>query len=454
MRVRAWFAFVLSAAPMLATLAACGGGSSSGGGVAPPAHPTQPPSNLPTHVVVVVQENRTVDNLFHTLPGVDTVAYGMNSKNKRVPLKPIPLVTTYDPTHTDLSFTTEYNNGAMNGFDREPIQCGMPPENCGAPVSVYRYVQASDIQNYLQLAQEFGFADEVFQANQGPSYPAHFYLVAAQSGRPMAVAENASNVEGGCNAPAGTTLQYVDLRTPFPGFPEQSQVGACVDFPTIFDELDAAHVSWRYYSPEQNSLWTAPNGIRHMYQSPEFKTNVVYPNGAILRDIASGTLPAVSYVMPNKVYSDHPQLTGPNGPNWVGSIANAIGGSKYWNSTVILVVWDDWGGWYDHVAPHAPVSAPDDPYEFGMRVPLIVISPFVRQRGLIDHTPRNFTSILRFIESVYHISPLTDIDSSTDDLMSMFDFGPRSPLSYMPVDTHGFVAGSAVIRGSGDEDGD
>jgi phospholipase C len=100
------------------------------------------------------------------------------------------------------------------------------------------------------------------------------------------------------------------------------------------------------------------------------------------------------------------------------------------------------------------VGAPNDPYEFGMRVPLIVISPFVRQRGLIDHTPRNFTAILRFIESVYHINALTDIDASTDDLMSMFDFGAGAPLPYMPVDTHGFVAGSAVIRGSGDEDGD
>jgi phospholipase C len=452
MRLRAWFAFALAGAGMLAFLPACGGGSSSGAGGGPPLTPTPPPSNLPTHVVVVVQENRTVDNLFHTLPGVDTVAYGMNSKHQRVPLEPMPLRSTYDPAHTHLSFTVEYNGGAMNGFDRERFQCGDPPTDCSA--SAYRYVQASDIQNYLQLAEEFGFADEVFQANQGPSYPAHFYLVAAQSGRPMAVAENASNLNGGCNAPSGTTLQYVDLRTPYPGFPEKRAQGACVDFPTIFDELDAAHVSWRYYSPEQNSLWNAPNGIRHMYQSPEFNSNVVYPNGAILRDVANGTLPAVSYVMPNKVYSDHPVLSGASGPNWVGSITNAIGRSKYWNSTVILVVWDDWGGWYDHVAPQAPVGAPNDPYEFGMRVPLIVISPFVRQRGLIDHTPRNFTAILRFIESVYHINALTDVDASTDDLMSMFDFGSRTPLPYMPVDTHGFVAGSAVIRGSGDEDGD
>ncbi len=454
MRARAWFGFAFVGAVVVAGLTACGGGSSAGSGGPPVGPTTPPPSNLPSHVVVVIQENRSVDNLFHTLPGVDTVDYGMNSKGRRVPLEPTTLRSIYDPTHTHLSFATEYNDGAMNGFDRERIQCGMPPTGCTQHESVYHYVQASDVQNYLQLAQEFEFADHVFQANQGPSYPAHFYLVAAQSGRPMAVAENASNLNGGCNAPSGTTLQYVDLRTPYPGFPLKSESGACVDFPTIFDELDAAHVSWRYYSPEQNTLWNAPNGIRHMYDSPEFATNVVYPNGAILRDIANGSLPAVSYVVPNKVYSDHPQLAGGNGPNWVGTIANAIGNSKYWNQTVILVVWDDWGGWYDHVAPQAPVGAPDDPYEYGMRVPLIVISPFVRQRGLIDHTPRNFTSILRFIETVFNLHALTEIDASTDDLMTMFDFGNRAPLTYMPVDTHGFVPAASVSRRGSDEDGD
>src|ERR1700722_15472768 len=122
MRVRAWFAFALVGAAVLAALPACGGGSSSGAGSGPPLHPTPPPSNLPTHVVVVVQENRTVDNLFHTLPGVDTVSYGMNSKHRRVALEPMPLRSVYDPTHTHQSFTTEYNGGAMNGFDREPIQ--------------------------------------------------------------------------------------------------------------------------------------------------------------------------------------------------------------------------------------------------------------------------------------------------------------------------------------------
>jgi phospholipase C len=432
---------------LLSVLTACGGGGEATGGIGPPpGTPTPAGGHLPSNVIVVVQENRSVDNLFHTLPGIDTVDAGLNSKNQPVPLEAMPLQSSFDPTHTHRSFAVEYNGGLMNGFDAEKITCGMPPTNCVPATNVYKYVQASDIQNYLQLAEEFGFADHVFQANQGPSYPAHFYLVAAQSGRPMAVAENASNLEGGCDAPAGTTLQFVDLRTSYPGFPLKRENGACVDFPTIFDELDAAHVSWRYYAPEQDSLWNAPNGIRHMYQSPEFKTNVVYPESTVLHDIAAGTLARVSYVVPAKIYSDHPQLAGANGPNWVGTVANAVGRSKYWNQTVILVVWDDWGGWYDHYAPHAPVGLPNDPYELGMRVPLIAISPYIRQRGLIDHTPRNFTSILRFIETIYGLHALTEIDSSTDDLMTMFNFNAAQPFSYMPVDTHGFVPDSAGRR--------
>ncbi len=446
MRCGARFALAPFGAGLLAVLTACGGGGSGGGGQPPGGVPTPLGQHVPTNVIVVVQENRTVDNLFHTLPGVDTVDAGMNSQNRPVPLKPMPLRSYFDPTHTHLSFTVEYNGGLMNGFDNEKITCAEPPTSCKPDVDVYRYVQASDIQNYLQLAQEFAFADHVFQGNQGPSYPAHFYLVAAQSGRPMAVAENASNVQGGCDAPAGTTIEFVDLRSIYPGFPLKRERGACVDFPTVFDELDAAHVSWRYYAPQQDSLWNAPNGIRHMYESPEFKTNVVYPEATILHDIATGNLASVSYVVPSKIYSDHPQLAGGNGPNWVGTVANAVGRSKYWDRTVILVVWDDWGGWYDHYAPHAPIGLPNDPYELGMRVPLIVISPYVRQRGLIDHTPRNFTSILRFIESVYGLHTLTDIDASTDDLTDMFNFNAAQPFTYMPVDTHGFAPTSLVRR--------
>jgi phospholipase C len=418
-------------------LAGCGGGGATSN---VPANQSPPPSgsHQPSHVIVVIQENRSVDNLFHVLPGVDTVSYGLNSQNQHVPLTATSLQSPYDPHHTHLAFVTEYNNGLMNGFDKEGASCSGPP-GCSSFVNVYTYVQASDIQNYLTLAEQFVFADHVMQTNQGPSYPAHFYLVAAQSGNPLAAAENASNLQGGCDAPPKTTLSFVDLRNPFPGLPETQQDGACVDFPTIFDELDAAKVSWKYYAPYQDSLWNAPNGISHLYHSPEFSTKVVYPEATILSDITNGKLPNVSYVVPFKGYSDHPQLAGVEGPNWVATVTNAVAASKYWKDTVIFVVWDDWGGWYDHYAPQAPSFHADDPYEYGMRVPLIVISPYVRQRGLIDHTRRDFTSILRFIESNFGLHTLTSVDAATDDMMSLFNFNAATPLGYGQLNTHGFV---------------
>jgi phospholipase C len=438
------------AALMLALVpaAGCGGGGGSSGGVgpAPVPTPTASPAKHQRHVVVIVQENRTVDNLFHVLPGVDTQAYGLNSKGQHVALLPVPLQVQYDPDHTHFGFATEYNNGAMNGFDLEASECGAPPGGykCPSYQNIYTYVQASDIQPYLLLAQRFALADRVLQTNQGPSYPAHFYLIAAQSGRPMAVAENASNLNGGCDAPEDVRVGYVDLTQPYPGLPE-SHGSPCIDFPTIFDELDAANVTWRYYAPYQDNLWNPANAIRHLFASPEFRKNVVYPETTILSDVKNGKLPEVSYVVPQLIYSDHPRGANAQGPDWVATVTNAIGESQYWNDTTILLVWDDWGGWYDHYKPVAPPGSPNDPYEFGFRVPLLVISPFVRQAGLIDHKQRDFTSILRFIERTYNLPALTALDANADDLTGMLDFS-HAPLPYTHIDTPGFTPYSFMHR--------
>jgi phospholipase C len=389
---------------------------------------------------VIVQENRSVDNLFHLLAGVDTVAYGLDSTGHHRPLLPVPLQVPYDPDHTHNGFVTAFDNGNMDGFDKVESTCGVAlqrPYPCPVYENVYAYVQAKDIQPYLQLALHFAFADHVLQSNQGPSYPAHFYLVAAQSGRPLAVAENATNNSGGCDAPPSAQVAYIDLGTPYPGFPERFG-SPCVDFPTIFDELDAARASWRYYSPSQDNLWNAPNGIRHLFKSPEFKTNVVYPAVAILNDLKHAKLADVSFIVPSDLWSDHPRVTNGQGPDWVATVTNAIGESPYWNSTTILLLWDDWGGWFDHYKPTPPIGLHNDPYEFGFRVPLVVISPYVKQAGLIDHTQRDFTSVLRFIERVHGLATLTPIDAQADDLMSMFDFS-HVPLPYTHIDTHGFT---------------
>jgi phospholipase C len=121
-------------------------------------------------------------------------------------------------------------------------------------------------------------------------------------------------------------------------------------------------------------------------------------------------------VIPSGQASDHALSNDGSGPSWVASIVNAIGDSQYWDSTVIFITWDDWGGWYDHVAP--PIL---NSYEYGLRVPLIVVSPFAKQ-GYVSHQLHDFGSILKFIEEVYHLPSLGYADEFADDLSDCFNF--------------------------------
>jgi phospholipase C len=158
-----------------------------------------------------------------------------------------------------------------------------------------------------------------------------------------------------------------------------------------------------------------------------------------LTDVKNGTLPDVSYVVPHSFWSDHANSTCTNlpmGPDFVGAIVDAIGESKYWNDTAIFVTWDDWGGWYDHIAPRTPLQLPNDPYEYGFRVPLIAVSPYARNHT-VDGTYRDFTAILRFIERVNGLPAIASdsMEQRTDDLTSMFRFGNQTPAPFQPIAT-------------------
>ena len=219
---------------------------------------------------------------------------------------------------------------------------------------------------------------------------------------------------------------YIDVRTPFPG--ESSKGQACVDIPTIFDLLDANGLSWRYYAPNHGiglHYWSGPDYIRHLALGPDH-ANIISPETRVLSDIASGTLPAVSYVIPESCMSDHPwqhTLFKRGGPKWVAAVTNAIGASQYWDSTLILVTWDDWGGWFDHVPP--PILNSD---QVGFRVPLLIVSAYPANPGVPDHTMRNQASIMTAIESIFGLGSLNQLDSESDDLSNDFSFG--SPVRY------------------------
>jgi len=383
-----------------------------------------------THIVVIVQENRTPDNLFGSNPafepGVDIATYGLGSHGQKIPLTAVGLDGCYDLGHSHLAFLKEYNNGKMNGFDK------LPPVRKAGCVSgsnqAYRYVDNSSgqIQPYFDLATNYGYANRMFQTNQGPSLPAHQFLVSGTSAphndSPVFVADNPymGAFEAGCTAPKSAWVYTVDSNG------KMGKTYPCFDTSSIFDSLEAAGLSWRYYSPNAKVLWDAPASLTNYYNSPY---NILSPK-QVLNDIAACNLANVVWITPTGQNSDHAGGNAGGGPSWVSSIVNAIGsnpacpgGESYWNDTAILITWDDWGGWYDHVLPPPiPQSGWGKAYIYGFRLPLIVVSAYTPV-GYVDNGDHDFGSFLRFTETNFGlglIGPGIFADAYADDMSSFF----------------------------------
>ncbi len=379
------------------------------------------------HVIIIVQENRSTDNLFHGLPGADTVDSGLDSHGRAITLKAVSLTANYGMGHSHHDFLVSYAGGAMNGFDLESEGCsGRSCVEDGA----YGYVPQSQVQPYFDMAEQYTFGDRMFQTNQGPSYPAHQFLLAGTSepsvGSDLLAAENPISsdnaTEGGCDAAAGTFVQLIT-----PAGDEHTHMFPCFDHPTLTDLLDGAGLSWRYYAPSPDSIWTAPSSIHHIRYGNDWQ-NVVIPQTAVLTDIQNGNLASVSWVIPDGLDSDHANETDGSGPSWVASIVNAVGNSPFWFNTAIVITWDDWGGWYDHVKPSNIYNS----YELGFRVPLVVVSPYARM-GYVSHVNHQFGSILHFVEDNFNLGTLGFADSQSDDLSDCFNF-EQVPMPFRTID--------------------
>ncbi len=439
------------------------------------------------HVVVIVQENRTPDNLFHDPVlmnrGADIASAGQ-STNGPVTLTPVSLVTNYDLGHGHDSFLSACDwNGTACAMDGENLVGCSPSGNC--PVNPeYQYVDNSIglIQPYFTMAETYTFGDRMFQTNQGPSFPAHQYILSGSSAVCMPggscpsgttstfyVAGNptgnqrANGTEGaGCLAPPSASVALVDTSQPFPNS-NLTQLGEqeCFEHPTLTDLLEEATLSWTYYAAQDGSIWTAPDAIQHICvpsgppdqlvcSGTDWNSHVVIEStGAqILTDIQNCQLASVTWVIPDGEASDHAEINTGLGPSWVASIVNAIGTNPacpqsneiYWNDTAIIITWDDWGGWYDHVAP--PIRNNNPPLnsnEYGFRVPLIVISPYAKA-ATVSHQQNDFGSILKFIEEIFSLP--TTIGQSVGveyadsyalgDLSDFFDFS-QSPLKFAVI---------------------
>ncbi|MBD5657427.1 MAG: hypothetical protein IAI50_19925, partial [Candidatus Eremiobacteraeota bacterium] len=282
----------------------------------------------------------------------------------------------------------------------------------------------------------FTLADDMFQSNNGPSYAAHQYLIAATTQVPGTTEfadDNPyfSNFQPvpitsawGCDDPPGTFLTLLN----YPAGPDGVGPFPCVDPPTIADEVAAKGFSWREYTPAIGTAggsWSAFDAIRHIRYGPSW-SNVVSPETTVLTDAPKGNIANITWVIPTGKNSDHPGNLSNTGPAWVGSVVNAIGESPDWSSTAIFILWDDWGGWFDHVSPPQL-----DEMGLGFRIPLLVVSPYAKH-GYVSHVQHEHASILHFAEEVFGVAALAAADKRADDMLDCFDF-TQKPAPYTPL---------------------
>ena len=426
------------------------------------------------HIILVIQENRTPDNMFQGLcPTTNPSACSTQPSSKQYNIqttawldktssthttnpKAVPFAVDYDLAHTHTAFVQMCDLNASGSCAMDgAAHVGCLPETKRCPTrAAFGYIDNSTgvLNPYLDLVKAYGWGNYMFQTNQGPSFPAHQFLFGATSApswkddhNGIFAAENTINSTAGCADEITTRVWLIN-----PQGVQFTQIFPCFEHRTLTDLLEVQGVSWRYYGSSgaageyvdstASGIWMAPNAIKHICVARDRKctgtqwtSNVEFNPSAVLSDISNCKLRGVSWVIPDLFNSDHMDgLKNIGGPSWVASIYNAVGnskctnpdGSSYWKSTAIIVTWDDWGGWYDHEPPRIE-AYPQGGYQMGFRVPLIVASAYT-PAGFISNTPEDFGSIVRFVEQNFKImeGALTFADlRSTSDLTEFFSLG-------------------------------
>jgi phospholipase C len=370
-----------------------------------------PAEDLPTttpikHFIALMQENHSFDNYFGTYPGADGIPEGTC-----MPIDPAALPETecVEPYHleeraiTDIGhsrgvFNAQYNDGKMNGF----LSAFADQPSIGTrPMGYY---DDRDIPFYWNVADNYVLFDRLFTSASSGSVQNHFYWLTGSPGNPG----NDRLLPGGFD-----------------------------HIPTIFDRLQEAGVSWKFYvqnyrpdvtfrTPGDGEVsaqlvWVPLLSYNRFLDDPALNSRIV-DMSEYFQDLANGTLPAVSFMVPFGA-SEHPPGSIQAGERFVRSIISSLMSSSSWSTSAFMLVYDDWGGWYDHVAP--PVV---DEFGYGFRSPALLVSPYAR-KGHVDHTTLDFTSELKFIENNWGVAPLADRDRAANDITTAFDFsaGPREP---------------------------
>jgi phospholipase C len=429
--------------------------------------PAPAPKNSIQHVVILMQENRSFNNVFAGFPGATTAMSGPCEaarwcKSGTAQLHSVTLETTgriglgTDIDHSHNGFKIECNANASgvcqnNGFDK--IRFGEAGGGQIAKLYPYAYIDRSETKAYWDFAKQYALADDMFFTDTASSFIAHQIIlsgtVALNSNESLT--DQPDSQPWGCDATPGThtPVLFTDGRYKINGpFPCFTQYG------TIADLLDPANVSWKYYvAPIEGGdfsggVWDGFDAIKKIRYSSDWRTHVVNPNTKVFSDIRSGNLPALSWVIPTLADSDHPASGCNHGPHWVTSVVNAIGQSKYWNSTAVILLWDDWGGWYDPVAP------PQTNYtSLGMRVPMVVISPWAPPNTVV-HTQYQFGSILRFIEENFGLGSLHTTDATSTSIGDIFNFTQKpTPYTSEPLPSMKKCTGGATAHDIIEHDG-
>lgn len=394
------------------------------------------PSTLPIkHFVLVMLENHAFDNYFGTYcpttgPVCSTNVTGIPN-GTCVPKSPtnasLGCIDPYpfssadavntDPAHTWTSSHKAYDKGAMDGFYAAENQ----------NLQAFGYYNQSTIPFYWDLAEEYGLGENWFSSALSYSLPEHWWMMASAAPR---ISET-SGVSGKLGHLSSAQVQYLD---------------AANRTSSIDDLLVNSTVSWKYYdfplpSSYGAALDTSAGGECHggdgafNYWNPLAAKAETYGSGfashfvnrsQIFGDLNGSSLPEVSWVIPDCAHSDHPPESPSGGQEWVASLVNALEASPEWNSTAMFITWDEYGGFYDHVAPRQ-INADG----LGFRVPVIVVSPYARENFVSDKF-EYFQSFLHLIEWRFGLNATTGLGAKAPLPLEYFNFKapPRSPMNF------------------------
>ncbi|HLH60865.1 MAG TPA: alkaline phosphatase family protein [Ktedonobacteraceae bacterium] len=376
------------------------------------------------HIVIMVKENRTFDNYFGTFPGADGATTYTGTDGKQHPLTHDPDTLVSDILHTHYAYLKAFDHGKLDKFSQ--LKGAIQDINGQMEDVADGQMYQSDIPNYWQYAQTFALPDHFFYTINSDSFPNHLFSIAATDddvfGLPH-ITKQKDKWNWGCDAPPNT---YVQQEHPDGTF---AKTFPCFSFETLGDLLTANGISWKYYAPGQGQdgyEWSAYNAISDIRNTQQWQQHVVdYTQFA--KDAAAGTLPTVSWLVQPSSVSDHPPASVCVGENFTVQQINAImNNQSLWSSTAIFLTWDDWGAFYDHVVPP---TGPNKYLEYGLRAPLIVISPYVKP-GFIDHTFYSFPSMLKYVETTLNLPSLGGLDQQANDLTNVFNYSqqPLPPL--------------------------